>query len=156
MDIQAPEQPVYTLHKSRARAIIPKILSFMVLGIVFYVGILLNLAILSLDASQETIVNIVSLTILLILIFMGIYLTIHSANAPYRFYRNRLSFKKEEIFYNNIVNIMVKKNLMDKVFKTYTLNLGGDFHVKHIPNNIDMQSYIKQLIDFVKKNPNIQ
>ena len=71
---QQIEQPLYTLNQNKARAIIPKIITYIFLGIIFYAGILLNLSLLNLSSGEETIVKIISSIILLSVIVLGIYL----------------------------------------------------------------------------------
>ena len=48
------EQPLYLLHQNVGRAMIPKFLSLVILGTIFYVGILLNISLLELTAAEET------------------------------------------------------------------------------------------------------
>ena len=80
------EQPIYVLAQSKKRAIIPKILTFLILGVIFYLGILLNVSLLELDARQETIFKTVPLIILIVVIVVGIFLTLKRAKKKYHFY----------------------------------------------------------------------
>ncbi len=58
---QKQEQPIYILPQKKSRALIPKILSLLGLGVVFYLGILLNLSLLNLRAGEESIVKMIGL-----------------------------------------------------------------------------------------------
>ena len=61
------EKPIYVLYQNKTRTIVPKFISFIILGVIFYVGILLNLALLALTGSEETVVKMVALVLLLLI-----------------------------------------------------------------------------------------
>ena len=147
----AVEKPIYVLEQKKSRAMIPKILSFIGLGLVFYLGILLNLSLINLKADDETIVRIASLILLLSIIVVGFYLSFHRAHLKFKFYRTEIRFNKKEMRYNNIQNTQPKINLLDKVFKTYSIDLGNNFFLRHIPQEINLQQYLQQLIAFSKR-----
>ncbi len=145
------QKPLYILQQKQSRAVIPKILSFLILGIIFYVGILLNLALLSLTASEETIVKISSLGLLLVVIIIGVILTFKRAHKPFIFYQSHIQFGKKSITYLNVMNSKPEKHFLDKIFKTYSINLGNHFHLRHIPQEIDIATYLNQLINYAKQ-----
>jgi len=145
------EQPQYILPQKRSRSLIPKIIILAVLGIIFYLGVLLNVILLDLTASQETNIKLTSLIILIVLIGLGIYLAIRRSKIKYIFYRDRLIFGKEEIFYHEILNTKIKKDIFDILFHTYGINLGHDFHLRHIPDEINLENYLNQLIAYTRR-----
>ena len=146
-----PEKSIYVLQQNKKRAIIPKILLLVVLGIIFYLGLLLNLRLLDLLGSEETTTKTVSLIILIVIIILGIILTIVKANRSYIFYQNRIMFGKKQIFYQEISNTNLKINFMDKMFKTYSISLSKKFRLRNIPQELNLQSYLQQLVNYSKQ-----
>lgn len=147
-------QPIYELHQHKNRAIIPKIVVLLVLGLVFYIGVLLNLSLLELRAAEESGAKIVTLILLMIITAAGIIFAAHHAHVPFTFYQDRIVHNKDEIKYDEIVNTAPKQDFLDKIFHTYSVNLGNHFHLRHISNDIQIQQYLRQLIDYAKKTKN--
>ncbi len=145
------ELPIYVLKQLKVRAIIPKVLSLLVLGAIFYLGILLNLYLLELTAPQEEIIRLVSLILLFSIIALGLYFTIHKANQPYKFYNSRIEQNKKVIYYLNIANTAPHQDPLDRIFKTYSIKLSDDFFLRNIPEQVQMQNYLQQLIDYARK-----
>ena len=150
----ATDQPIYILSQKKSRIIIPKLMTFILLGTVFYLVILLNISLLKLDAQQETIIKTTSLIILLSIIALGTYLTFHRSHRTYKFYQKGIFFNKNFIDYTSISSVEKKQNLSDKIFKTYHLKLSPNFQIKNIPNEVDVQNYLQQLIQYTKTNIN--
>ena len=144
------EQPVYSVYESKGRALIPKTASLFLLAIVFYLGVLLNVSLLELDAAQETSLKVGALLLLLFLILIGIILAVRKVRTPYHFYSNRLVRGKEIIYYNQIINTSAHLDPIDKIFKTYSINLGKNFFLRHIPEQIQLSNYLQQLINYAK------
>ena len=151
-DIQQTQQerPLYILAQNKKRALIPKIVSLIGLGIIFYLGVLLNVSLLNLSASAESVVKLVSLILLLLIIFLGFYISFHRATQAYKFYHNRIFFNKKEISYLEIVNTNPKQDFFDKLFKTYTIGLGKNFYLRNIPQTIQIKNYLEKLINYAK------
>ena len=162
MDVQQPQQqtgtqpqvekPIYVLPQIKTRALIPKIVSLLVLGGIFYLGVLLNLSLIDITNDTASIVNLVSLILLLCVIALGIFLSFHKAEASYKFYRLGLSQGKKIINYNHIINTTPKQDFLDKIFKTYSINLGEGFYLRHISQNIQISGYLQKLIDYSKQS----
>ena len=66
------EKPLYTLPQVKKRLIIPKLVSFFLLGIIFYLGIILNMSLLNLTGKTKNLVLAISLILLVFLIIFGI------------------------------------------------------------------------------------
>jgi hypothetical protein len=147
------EKPLYVLQKSKSRSLIPKISSLIALGTIFYLGVLLNISLLNLKANQEATSNLISLIFISLVVIGGIVLGVIRSNKKYCFYKNRIKFIKQQIFYNQINHFQIKRNFLDKIFKSYTLILTNDFQIKHIPNQVDIQNYLSKLITYSKNNP---
>jgi len=146
--LQLNEKPAYVLSPRKSRALIPKIIILLVLGIIFYLGVLLNVSLLVLSAQTETTVKLASLILLLAVVVTGIIFSVKLANENYLFYRERISFNGKEIVYKDILNTALKRDLLDKIFGTYFINLGHDFHLKHISQEINIENYLRQLINY--------
>ncbi len=146
------ETPLYTLLQSRKRALMPKAVALIGLGIIFYLGILLNISFLQLNAAQETMVQLVALLVLLSIIILGVYQEHHQVKQPYNFYKEHLIIGKKEVDYHGIAEVARKQNWLDKWFKTYYLDLGNKQVLKNIPAEVDVESYLKQLVEYVKRS----
>ena len=152
MENQTGEQPLYVLAQKKSRSLIPKIISYVILGAIFYVGVMLNISLLELDPDQESIVQIVSLIILLLTFILGIYLTFHKANQKYLFYKNRRVLGKKQMFYVNIQKTQIKTDIVDKIFKTYSIPLAKEFFIRNIPLSVNIQQYLQQLVTYSHNN----
>jgi len=147
-----PEQPLYSVHQSKPRALIPKSITLLFLASIFYIGVLINISLLELDADQETLLKTGALLTLAFLIILGIALTFRKTRQPYLFYRNRIAQGKETLYYLNITNTTPQANFLDQLFKTYSIQLGKNFALRCIQESIQLSNYLQQLIEFSKKN----
>jgi hypothetical protein len=156
--VQRPpvEQPVYVLQQNKKRALIPKITTQIVLGFIFYLGVLLNISLLKLSASSETVIKLVALILLLLIVIVGIFLAFHQTSVPYRFYRNRIKLYKKEVLYVNIINTNPKIDFWDKLFKTYSIKISKDRYIRNIPQTVQISNYLQQLINYVRNSTSSQ
>ncbi len=106
---------------------------------------------MELTSSTENLIQTISLILLLSLIILGIYLAIHRANQAYKFYHNHLLIHKKELYYINIITIIAKQDLWDKIFKTYSISLGNQFYLRHISNSTQITGYLQQLVDYANR-----
>ncbi len=113
------EQPIYSIYGSKARALIPKIISLSGLSAIFYLFVLINISLLELDATQETTLKTGALSLLAILILIGTVSTFRKVQQPYLFFRNTITHGKETIDYANITNTTPQATFFDSLFKTY-------------------------------------
>ncbi len=143
----APEPPIYILHQQKKRALVPKIISFLALGTLFYAGILLNIYLLQLSRETESIVRFSSLIFLIFIIAPGSILSLGKA-APYRFYRDRIEHQKKKIYYPQIVHTTPQQDFLDKLFRTYSISLNENFVLRNIPEHIQLSNYLQQLISY--------
>jgi hypothetical protein len=146
------EKPLYVLPQVKKRIIIPKTIVLILLGVVFYLGILLNVSLLKINSTQESYTKIISIIIVLSIVVLGVYINIHNSNKKYIFYKDRLVKGKKSISYNEIKNITPKISLLDKIFKTYHIELNKKFSLSNITQEVPLQNYLQQLIDYTKKN----
>ncbi|MDP3733678.1 MAG: hypothetical protein Q8R37_00450 [Nanoarchaeota archaeon] len=146
--MNSAEQPIYILNQHKPRAIIPKILSLLVLSIIFYSGLVLNLSLVNIAESTETTIKTVSVLVLLVIVILGIIMAVMKAAKPYLFYNNRISWNNKELYYNAITNTIPQKNFVDTIFKTYSITAGEKFQLQHIPDQLNLQNYLQQLITY--------
>lgn len=145
------EQVLYELPQVVTRVLFPKACLLVVLGILFYVGMLLNLSFLDLRADEETLVNIGSLIIVGVIILSGVFMSYKQAQKKYVFLKDRIILGEKEINYHAITNTMKKQNFWDKLFKTYSIKLGEGFQIKNVSLERDVENYIGQLVEYAKK-----
>ncbi len=137
--------PLYVLPQQKGRAIVPKMIILLVLGIIFYLGVLLNVSLLELTASTETAVNLIALILIIVLIGVGIISAIRKAKFDYLFYQDRIQWNQKTVQYQSITNIQRKEKFSDKIFKTYFLQLNDQFKIKHIPREVNIQEYVEKM-----------
>ena len=77
------ELPQYILPQLKTRAIIPKIITLLFLGVIFYLGILLNISLLELNLTQQNITKIISVVLVILIIILGIALAIINSQRNY-------------------------------------------------------------------------
>ena len=146
------EKPLYILPQVKKRVIIPKTITLILLGIIFYLGILLNVSLLKITSTQEFYTKIISMIIVLSIVILGVYINIHNSNKKYIFYKDILVKGKKSISYTEIIDIIPQISLLDKIFKTYHVELNKKFSLSNITQEVPLQNYLKQLINYTKKN----
>ena len=150
---QQTEQPIYVLPQIKKRALIPKVVSLLVLSTIFYLGVLLNVSLLKLSGTEETVIRLVALILLLSVIVIGVYISLHQANQPYKFYRKGILVRGKMVSYGNIMNTEPKITLFDKMFKTYSINLGNGNFLRNINQQVQIKDYLEKLINYAKQQP---
>ena len=58
---------------------------------------------------------------------------------------------KKQIMYTEIVNTKMKQNFLDKMFKTYSIELGKKIQIKHISSQTNIENYLQQLIQYARQ-----
>ena len=143
------EQPLYELPQSKARAVFPQTLVLLLLSSIFYAGILINLSLIELSKKNQQIAQAGAILFLFLAILIGFFLAMQKANAHYCFYRTQFLFQKKSILYASITDITSKQDPLDKLFRTYTLQL-NNFRIRNIPQSIPIHNYLQQLVNSVK------
>ncbi|MBS3169431.1 hypothetical protein J4210_03015 [Candidatus Woesearchaeota archaeon] len=138
-------QPLYILPKQKGRAIIPKTVLLLFLGVIFYLGVLLNLSLLDLSAEQETIANLIASIVIIILVGIGAIRTIRQAKSLYYFYQDQIVSQQKSIAYPVITSIKREEKMADKLFKTYSLILNDQFKLKYLSQQVNIQEYIEKM-----------
>ncbi len=137
--------PLYILPQQKGRAIIPKTVILLLLGIIFYLGVLLNISLLEFTAGAETTANLVALLIIISLVGVGIINGIRKWKYDYLFYQDRIQWNQKTVLYQSVINIQRKEKWSDKIFKTYSLQLNDHFTIKHISQEVNIQEYIEKM-----------
>jgi len=150
------EQPIYVIKKDKKRAIVPKTFLLFVLGFIFYLGILLNVSLLELSGQEETTIKIIALVIVVIIIIAGIIMAIAKAKGQYKIYGSKITLKKKQITLYSIENTKGKQNILDKIFKTYSITLNKSLTIKHVSQNNyqqqQVENYLNQLTQYAQTN----
>ncbi len=152
--MEQTEQPLYVLQQIKKRALIPKIISLVVLSVIFYLGVLLNVSLLKLSGTEETVIRLVALILLLSVVAVGIYISFHQANQPYKFYKSGVLIRGKIVSYGQIVNTESKIEMLDKIFKTYSINLGNGKFIRNVSQEVQIKNYLDKLINYAKQQTN--
>jgi hypothetical protein len=142
------EQPAYVIKQAKSRSLIPKIFMLLILGILFYLGILLNLSLLELDVDSQSLIDHISIITVSIIVIIGIIMGILKVRKQHTFYNTHLTIYGKNIPYNTITNTLQKQNLLDKIFKTYSIKLTDKITMRNIPQAVQIQSYLQQMISY--------
>jgi len=145
VDAQFQERPLYSLAPLKKRLLIPHFFTFLGLGTIFYLGVLLNLYLLSLFQKTESLIRMITLIFLILLFLITTGYTTLRSRQSYSFYRQYLTRGKKQLFYREITAIRRQENFWDKIFQTYSLKLNEKWTFSAIPQEIDLQSYLEQL-----------
>ncbi len=145
---QQIEQPLYVLSQIKRRIIIPKVITFLFLGIVFYLGVALNIYLLNLSANAETTVSLISLIILTLIVGFGIFINVKKAKQKYFFHHTNITFGKKQVMLQQITDVKTKINFLDKIFKTYSIVLNQEFKINGISQEVQLEPYVKNLVSY--------
>ncbi|MBT3298167.1 hypothetical protein HN385_04535 [archaeon] len=155
------EKVLYNLPIKKLRYFLPKFFTLTMLSGIFYLGIMFNLSMLKINAKLETQIQGISLLIIALLILLGILINLKKSATHYKFYLNRINVKKKKnINYINIENMTEKRNVLDKIFSTYTLVITDNSQPKKkeiligpISSKVNIKDYINKMVTYVKTNP---
>lgn len=146
------ENPQYILEQRRIRAIVPRIVEFTCLGILFYAGVVANLLLLSFEESTNDLIKLISLILLLILAAIGVGINVRRSSQKYLFYANRLEFGPKGIFLKDATDIKQKENFWDRTFHTYSIELAPYFVLRCLPIEKNVTNYLNQLIAYNRRS----
>lgn len=144
------EDPVYKVQIVRARFLVPKLIILLILGTIFYGGVLLNVALLDLNASDETMVKVVALAFVGGVVVLGVLLALRKVEKEYVFYRTWMEIGSEKVLYNSISSIETTTNVWDKLFHTSQIKIPG--HVlRHVAADLNLHDYLQKLVDYAQR-----
>jgi hypothetical protein len=148
----AADGSLYQLDQKKSKAIVPKIIGLFLLGAIFYIGVLINVSLLRLTAKEETLGKLVGLFMVVAILILGIVLTFKHAKKQYLFFKDKIAFGKKDLPLSDVTNTTSKQNLWDKMFKTYHINAGHHFALRHISKETQVETYLQQLVAYAKRN----
>ncbi len=144
-------QPQYQVRQQKMRALLPHALALVALSILFYLGVLLNLALLSIETERQDMVKLGAFVLLAVLVIMGLVVKIQKARKNYLFYPAYLIIGRKEVPYRLMRTTLVRQTIIDKMFHTYSLiieHATGEKTVLHnLPLAIPLQPYLQQQIN---------
>ena len=154
---QAPQQQSYIIKKDIIRKELPKIIELILLGGLFYLGIIINLKLLQMQVPKE--INSLFLVIMIVLIIMQTAITyLKNSKIKYVFYPSKIEKidgkNNSTLYYQQITNISLRRSLIDKIFKTGDIILEPGMNLSDLKNPQRIYVYIKQLIR--RANPYMQ
>ncbi len=144
---------LYTLKPNKKRAIIPRTIILFLLCVLFYLGIQLNLYLLELEIA-DYIAILIMLTLFLLFALESLLNYSKIARITYYFFDDKITLQDKEsksLFYYNINNITIKRNLIDRLFNTATIVLAPGFSIKFINHYSQLHNWINQLVERAKK-----
>src|SRR3990167_274324 len=133
------EKPQYELSQVKKRVLVPKLILLILLGFVFYVGILLNVVLLDLSAQEETTVQLMSLALIGLLILVGLGLSIVRSHQKYQFFRDRVVFGSRVFYYKDITEPVLVRGLLDTLFKTKKIVLAKGFIISNVDEGVGLE-----------------
>lgn len=146
------EFPEYTIKPSTIRIALPTFLTTLLLGILFYIGIAINVYLLGI--SIPTTVNILIFSIMLLLAIIQSLLTyVQASKTVYLIYKNRVQSGSDYVMFNNVQDISVVKNMFDGFFGTGTVKINS-MKLNAVPNIDQTSGYIKQLMQYSRTQYN--
>ena len=146
------EKPQYELSQVKKRVLVPKLILLILLGFVFYVGILLNVVLLDLSAQEETTVQLMSLALIGLLILVGLGLSIVRSHQKYQFFRDRVVFGSRVFYYKDITEPVLVRGLLDTLFKTKKIVLAKGFIISNVDEGVGLEKYLNDLAAYAKRS----
>lgn len=147
------DYPQYVVYQDSKRTCFPKALKIFGLCIIFLFGIWLNLHLLKIGEQTRNLVLAISFFAVIILAAVEVLICWKKTKRQkYEFYKDRIKFKNERAYYSGIRNIVLKQNVLDKIFNTSAISIAPYFKIKNIKNAENIVNYINQLIRWARTN----
>ena len=143
--------PIYQVPLVKKRILIPKTITLFVLSGLFYVGILINITLLDLKADVEGTAKFAGIGIVILLFLLGVILNLAKSKHGIKFFNNHLEIGHKKIQYITLNTVETKRSLLDKIFHTYTLKIDKKHKVEGISEEVNVQQYLQELIDYTKR-----
>lgn len=142
--------PLYQTGLDKKRILIPKTIILTLLSALFYIGILVNISLLKLDSNIESTAKFTGLGFVILIFILGVILNFIKAKQGIKFFNDHLEIGHQKIQYLSLNNVETKLNPLDKIFKTYTLNIDKKHKLEGISNQVNLQQYLQQMINYAK------
>ncbi|MBR9675577.1 hypothetical protein GOV05_01060 [Candidatus Woesearchaeota archaeon] len=142
------ELPEYTVYVEIPRILFSKTLKHIGLGLLAYIAIITNFIVLKKTTTFAT--NILFMIIIILgIMLLTIISYLRISNYQYQFYSNRIekhAKKTGYITYDQIRGIEIKRSLLDAVFNTGKIDLGG-FSIDYVPNLNQIYFYVQKMAE---------
>jgi hypothetical protein len=142
--------PQYVIRPDIKRVLISSIIVTAALAFIFYLGIIINVALLQLNIPSGINILIIAVLILLVLI-QGLLSYLQTSKLRYAVYSNRIQIegiKQEYILFNAVQDIQANKNFFDRIFNTGTIVIIPNMQLKAVSNFDQNFVYIKQVVQY--------
>lgn len=140
------ENPIYILKPDEKGYLVPRIMAILILGVLIYVGIILNMKFLEIDIGFYY-----KFTAIILAILLGVFAFLESyskyLHSDYYFYKDRMYANKMWIPYSTISAIDLKRSIFDKLLGTSTIVLGR-YRLKSVPYSQAIYNYVRSMIEY--------
>jgi len=148
------QNPQYAIKPAKARIILPRFLLLLIISPLFYLGVHINARLLNFNLSM--IHNSIIIGILAALIIMEYFLIRSNAGRmEYLFYGDRIVIQKkrpEQIPLHNVAEVILKKDVFDKVTKTASITLHPYSTLHGVMDAGRVLPYVQQLVNNSRQN----
>ncbi len=141
--------PKFSAKPDIARVLVPQTIGLFAMGGIFYALLMTNLSFAFKQVSNMTNYMIVAgLAVLLTTETVVNYMK--TSNMQYHFFNNNVVAKshgkEESILYNEIPSVTIKRNLLDRLFRTVTLVFTPKFKIKFIKDQNNLHFNIQKIV----------
>ena len=150
------EVPRLTLKPSILRFIFPRAVGLLLMCTIFYLLLMVNLYFIFKDVDQ--LYYYVSLTFIIVIYILGVIIEyIKANNRCYLFFNDRVEFHtmhghiKDFVLYNEVSEVTMKQNFIDKLFNTATFILKPLFEVRFIKYSNNIYFYLQKHVEKSRK-----
>ncbi|MBI1970123.1 PH domain-containing protein [Candidatus Woesearchaeota archaeon] len=148
-------QQNYVLSQNQKRVLVPKALLLMFLTGLFYFFVLLNIW-LALELKLLRMKPPIAVHII-VLLLLGVFAAIQMVLDVRRLHQRQYLFSEESVSktghnqfmipYTNIVSMIVKRNVIDRLFGTGSIVLNSKFVIRSVDHVDDVYRYLRGLVD---------
>jgi hypothetical protein len=143
-----PEQPLLSLQMDKARMLYPKAVILIILGVVLYFGVWINLKLLKVASGTRSNISLLALIVIGVLIIMELLLgEFRIRKDAYKFYENRVEYRKKVYYFGNVRKVYFKRNFFDRIFKTGGIVLSPVLTIKNIPDKSQIFFWVQKLVE---------
>lgn len=144
--------PSYVIRPNIRRILVPDTLKTLLLCIIFYFAIKMNLRLFIkyriLNTAVPDYIYYLIISVLALLFVIELLNSYRkNSTAAYDFYPDRIEFygpKSWTLYYNQIEQVKPKKNFIDRIFDTGTIQLASKIKIKNI-------SYVDQIVQYINQ-----
>ncbi|MBN2421217.1 hypothetical protein JXB27_02970 [Candidatus Woesearchaeota archaeon] len=146
------ELPEHTIKPNPVRIVLPSFLTTISLGILFYIGIAINVYLLNMRI-PGTINFLIFAVMVLLAIIQSLLSYVQTSKTAYLVYKNRIQAGSDYVMFNSVQTISESKNFFDSLFGTGTIKI-NNLKMKSVPNIEQTFNYIKQLMQYSRTQYN--